>query len=260
MIPTLVVSTAPAPAVRVTSFQVPEHRHGHTSPPESNPILLVRPNPSQPQAGEPVTLHLMIHARDGQRISNLDMAHEAKVHLIVVRDGLDTFDHLHPHTDAQGNLIVDHVFSLSGTYRLYADFVETGTGPAVATSILQVGGSVVPALPLTANVPGRVVVDGLDVNLATTNNKRQTRLDFAISTAGRPVTDIRPYLGAAGHLVLIGERNGRFVHVHPAEADLQRGRMTFDAHFPSPGLYKGWLQFRLPDRVHITPFVLRAGA
>jgi hypothetical protein len=101
-----------------------------------------------------------------------------------------------------------------------------------------------------------VAADGFEVDVRAIESHGGTRLDFAVLADERPVTDIRPYLGAPGHLVLVGATNGQYVHVHPSESNLQHGRITFEAHFPGADTYKGWLQFRHNGRVHTVPFVL----
>ena len=78
---------------------------------------MVRTDPSPVEAGKPAKLKLMIHDASGAVVKNFDVVHEHKVHLIIVRDGLDQFAHLHPAVDASGNLTVAFTFPTGGTYR-----------------------------------------------------------------------------------------------------------------------------------------------
>jgi hypothetical protein len=84
------------------------------------------------------------------------------------------------------------------------------------------------------------------------------RISFALSdAAGRPAADLQPYLGAMGHLVVLSADGMRYVHAHPVEEASPAGTVAFDAHFPGPGLYKGWGQFRRAGRVSDLPVVVR---
>src|SRR5829696_1507922 len=72
-----------------------DHSPNHSGPDQ----LVVRTEPAAPRPGEPVTLRLMVHTADGGMVTDFATAHDQKVHLIVVRDGLDEFAHLHPAVD-----------------------------------------------------------------------------------------------------------------------------------------------------------------
>jgi Cu+-exporting ATPase len=99
--------------------------------------------------------------------------------------------------------------------------------------------------------------------------------DFALrftDANGDPVTGIRPYLGAAGHVVILRTDGTRFAHAH-AETT-KNGRPVFatpgttfgpdlDLHttLPIAGTYQLWGQFRLPDgEVITTPFTVHTTA
>src|SRR5712691_7187527 len=121
--------------------------------------LMVQTDPSPVESGKPVKLKLMIHDASGAMVKNFDVIHEEKVHLIIVRDGLDEFAHLHPAVDAAGNLTVTYTFPTGGKYRLYADHQPTGGKQATATAELKVTGATPPSPTLTADVPGKVKGD-----------------------------------------------------------------------------------------------------
>ena len=227
------------------------HHHAPGSPAADE--LIVRTTPAAPKAGEPVTLHLMVHTAAGDMVREFETVHERSVHLIAVRDGLDEFAHLHPDVDDRGNLTVTHTFPAAGTYRLFADYRPAGRGSAVARAEIRVDGPAVPAPPLVVNVPGRVTADGLTADVIVTREEFR----FALTDSGHPVPDLRPYLGGLGHLVLVSADGRRYLHAHPAGEDAARGRLAFAVHGAEPGTYKGWLQVRRADRVHTLPFVTR---
>jgi hypothetical protein len=122
---------------------------------------------------------------------------------------------------------------------VFADFDPAGETEALTLGAdLAVPGDARPrALPRPAT---EATVDGYTVALAGTLAPGATsRLTFAVTRAGRPVTDLQPYLGAAGHLVTLRTGDLAYLHVHPAG-----GGLAFDVEVPSPGTYRLFLEFR----------------
>lgn len=109
--------------------------------------------------------------------------------------------------------------------------------------------------------------DGVRVELtgnAVIGQRSDLGLRFTDAATGTPVTGIQPYLGAAGHVVILRADGTRFAHAH-AETTDSRGRPKFatpgstfgpdlDLHttFGTAGTYQLWGQFRLPDGQIIT--------
>ena len=103
-------------------------------------MLMVETEPATVTTGKPTTLKMMIHGPDGKIVNDFAVVHEQKVHLIIVRDGLDQFAHLHPEINAAGNLTMTYTFPTGGTYRLYADHQPVGGAQATATAEVKVAG------------------------------------------------------------------------------------------------------------------------
>jgi hypothetical protein len=237
------------------------HHHGgqaHGHGPQAGAELVVATDPADPVAGRPVTLRLMIHSADGAMVKDFEVVHEERVYLVIVRDGLDHFAHLHPASDARGNLTVTHTFPAGGRYRLFADYKPAGAGHATATGSLLIGGDAPPAPALVADAPGEVAADGVRATISASPLKagEPARVAFALRDEGGGPAELQPYMGALGHLMFVGAA-GRYVHVQPAGGDAARGTVEFEAHFPEPGLYKGWGQFKRSGRVRVVPFVLK---
>lgn len=215
------------------------------------------------EAGQPSTLRLMIHDGNGTMVKDFDVVHEEKVHLIIVRDGLDTFAHVHPQVHADGLLTVHFTFLVGGTYRLYADFQPKGTDAVTAAATVQVRGNTPVAPPLTPNVPGRVEGSGLVAEvkvewLAKSAGNALLRFDL-FDKNGQPLRDLKPYLGAMGHLVVIGSGDMEYVHTHANEhldGDSPNA-VVFHTEFRKAGVYKGWAQFRRGDESEVVPIVLQ---
>ena len=223
--------------------------------------LMIQTDPAQVVAGKPTTLKLMIHGADGDVVTTFEVVHEQKIHLIIVRDGLDQFAHIHPEVDAAGNATVSYTFPTGGNYWLYADHKPTGKGQATATAQVKVAGDI-PANPVqTPNVPGEIPGDGLRAKVAVegAGGGGEATITFDLTdAAGKPVEDLQPYMGAMGHLVVLSSDGKEYVHAHPAEAKPgTSSRVVFQAHIMKPGLYKGWGQFRRTDTVRVVPFVFK---
>jgi hypothetical protein len=222
--------------------------------------LVVSTDPREPRAGQTTKLDLMIHEPDGGMVRDFETVHEAKVHLIIVREGLDRFAHIHPEVDDSGNLKGTFAFPAGGTYRLFADYKPAKKAGAVATAVVKVGGESQPAPPLVPDVPGKVKGDGLDAEISVASPKAGTAtvVTFRLfDPAGQPVRDLQPYLGAMGHLVVLSAEGKEYVHAHPVEKAATDGTVAFEAHFSRPGIFKGWGQFKRAGNVHTVPHVLK---
>jgi hypothetical protein len=233
------------------------HQHQHRGRAASE--LIVASDPADPIAGQPVNLRLMIHAADGTMVKNFEVVHEEKVHLVVVRDGLDHFAHIHPSVDANGNLTVAHTFPAGGKYRLFADYASVGGEHATAAGTLSVGGESEPAPKLVENAPGNIEADGILATVSTSPLKTRSpvRVTFALKGHGGQPAGLENYMGQLGHLMFIGADSGDYVHVHPLGGEATQGKVEFEAHFPKPGLYKGWGQFKHSGDVRVVPFVAK---
>jgi hypothetical protein len=236
--------------------------HNHAQPPGQldNSVLNVDTEPAPPVVGESVLLKLNIQAADGVTVRNFETLHEKLVHLIVVREGLDEFAHLHPTVDDRGNLRTTHIFIKSGKYLLFADYKAKAKVAAVAETVLNVAGVDSKPEPLKVNAPGEVTADGLQATIAIPSSRvgAATQLRFALADeAGSAIDELEPYLGARGHLVVLNAAGDVYVHAHPLETPASGNEVAFEAHFPASGLYKGWAQFQIGQRVRTVPFVVQ---
>jgi Cu+-exporting ATPase len=240
--------------------------------------LQISLRPTAPiQPGVPATLRLTIRdAATGKPIDDLVRTHQVWAHLILTRSDLSTFAHVHPEpTGDPGRLQVRATFPTAGRYTAHTEFRRQGQmADVLATSTLSVTG---PGFDRQAPVPTAEVrtttQHGVTVHLAgTAVVGEQSDFTFDFTDAhGRPVTGLKPYLGAAGHAAIVRSDGFGFAHRH-AETEDSRGRPVFavpgstfgpaldlHARFDTPGTYRMWAQFRLPDDTVITaPFVIRA--
>lgn len=213
--------------------------------------------------GQTVRLTFTPCHADGTVVKALDVVHTKKLHLIIVRSDLSTFDHVHPTPHADGTLTLDYAFPTPGDYQLYADLTPTGDRNQVFRLSVTVAGTSPPAQSLLVT-PARASIFGdYRVELRMTPDPPQARdetlLSFTISQNGFPVTDLEPYLGAGGHCVALSADTRGYLHSHPLEMGGTRFGLTitFHALFPRPGLYKVWAQFQHQGRILTADFVVR---
>lgn len=198
---------------------------------------------------------------DGQAVTNFTEQHEADLHLIIVRRDLTGYQHIHPEMAADGRWTVPLPFERAGAYRVFADFLPSGHDPLTLGADVAVNGDFEST---EAPHPERTVeVDGYTVTADGELTPGQTAdLTFTVSRDGEPVTDLQPYLGAAGHLVVLRRGDLAYLHVHPDESGAVGAGpdVGFAAEVPSPGSYALFFEFRHDDAVHTAEFTLEAGA
>lgn len=180
----------------------------------------------------------------GRPVRDLEVAHEQRVHMIVVRRDLAGFQHLHPREAADGTWSAEVDLSAAGTYRVFADVTRDGEQHTLGAD-LHVGGSFRP-VALAAPATTARSDGGAEVRLRRDGD----RVAFRVLRGGRDVTArLDPYLGAKGHLVTLRTGDLAYLHTHP-EGDA----LAFATELPSAGTYRLWVQFRLDGRVHTAAF------
>ena len=228
----------------------------NTAPPST---LVVKSEPSRPAAAAMTQLTLKIQDADGTPIRTFDILHEKLVHLIVVRDGLDEFAHLHPDVDSSGMITTQFAFPKSGKYRLFADHQSQGKPAGLATGELNVSGSDDQASALVPTASPEVAIGEFNAHIEIRSGEQETNVQFRfVDGDGKPVSDLQPYLGAMGHLVIISADGSEYVHAHPVSdaKTAPDGAVEFAAHFPKPGIYKAWGQVQRNGTVFTVPYVL----
>lgn len=93
--------------------------------------------------------------------------------------------------------------------------------------------------------------------------------------SGHDVTDLEPYLGVKGHMVILSASSNIYLHTHPLPDDDVRQALStlhlspppaassdafFFIRFPKPGLYKLWAQFKHHDQILTAPIVIKVAA
>ncbi|KUI14020.1 hypothetical protein AU193_08280 [Mycobacterium sp. GA-1285] len=213
-----------------------------------------------PPANRTWPLEFRVLDQRGAPVTQFDETHEKLMHLIVVRNDLSAFQHVHPVLDDRGTWRTPVDFSRSGDYRVFADFVPTD-GPALTLGAnVHVAGPYSP-VPLPA-VDTSAAVDEYTVTLSgVPKTGEASTLSLTVHRDGVPVYDLQPYLGAYGHLVALRAADLAYLHVHPlggvGDARTRPGpAIEFHTTFPSAGQYRLFLDFQHRDVVRTAEFTV----
>lgn len=222
---------------------------GHGPEESAEPLLEWTFEPQHPNVGEAFEIRIEMKDGEGRSIDKFDISHEKLMHLIVVSEDLSQFHHLHPDYDGKSGFRQEAVLQKGGAYRLFADYKPAGASSVTAMGSVHVAG-VGRAAPMESDtdITKEKQVNGLNVSLdiSTLKAGQEARMTFIFKDAatGANVTDLEPYLGAIGHVVIVGEGAEEYLHVH-AESDNGSGpEAMFATIFPKAGLYKIWGQFQ----------------
>ncbi|HEY0507066.1 MAG TPA: hypothetical protein VGD12_03285 [Blastococcus sp.] len=213
--------------------------------------------PSLP-AGTATPVAFGILGPEGEAVTRYDVDHDVDLHLIAVRRDLTGFQHVHPELGPDGVWRIPLALD-AGTWRLFADFTPTALGEnLVLGADLAVGGQYDPA-PRPAE-SRTAQVDGFTVALTgALEPGRESDLTLTISRTGGPVSDLQPYLGAFGHLVVLRDGDLAYLHAHPGDGP-PGPDVRFATTAPSAGSYRLFLDFKHGDVVRTAAFTVTAGA
>ena len=239
----------------------------------------------------------------------LMLDHGKAMHLFMVKtQSMSSFAHLHPARERGGVFVAAIPALPEGRYHVFGDFVlETGASYTVTTEV-DVPAPVLDTLSdaddswiyAAFGVPAAKgarseLAPGLALQWETADTivtGKDVTLEFTLRGARNAIIPVQPYLGMAGHAVVIREDASVFVHLHPmgsmSMATLQafelrnrgdtaangrlldphagmtmkrqveepelEGRFSFPFAFPKPGRYRVWVQVKKFGRVHTADF------
>jgi hypothetical protein len=208
---------------------------------------------------------LQIAVRDpetGDPVKQFIDVHERPFHLFILSRDLSQFAHVHPQPTPDGGFALRQDIA-AGEYMLIADFLPSGgTSQLVQRAVATPGyaGPLFGAVPELAMSGSEQVIGGLRIvmDAVTPAPRRETALRFHLSDAstGLPAADLEPYLGAAGHLLVVNQDLTAAIHGHPEGVETSGPTVTFAPVFPAPGRYKMWVQFQRRGAVVTAAFVV----
>jgi Cu+-exporting ATPase len=232
--------------------------------------------PANIQPDQPVHLTYRLTDSHANRLTDLTLSHQEWIHLVMMRDDLAGFQHLHPQpAAAPGELDVEVTFPAPGRYTLTSEFRRRGSlRDIVFRQAVDVGG--MPASVNLAEDRAAKNIDGVRIALVGTPRVGEpSELEFVFSDPenGQPITNLKPYLSAAGHVIVASEGLYTIDHTHAEAEDASRAMLWplpgtnfgpvlgFHYRFAAPGLYRIWGQFQTADDHVVTAdFVVRATA
>ena len=189
----------------------------------------------------------------GEPVTDFDVEHEKRLHLVIASRDLRDYAHLHPEMDDDGRWVADLPVLPAGPYRAFADFRPTGgEATTLGIDLINPGELSVPS-PLT---PRNVdEIDGYEVHLdGRPVAGRTTTVELDVHLDGQAVTT-DPYLGARGHLVALRDGDLGYLHVHPLPEE-DDGTVRFAVEVPSPGTYALFFDFSHDGVVRTARFVV----
>lgn len=202
---------------------------------------------------------------DGSVVRRFETVHERMFHLFLVSQDLEHFEHLHPELRPDGSLELALALPRPGPYHFYADFLPVGGFPQLlhrAIVTADYDGTLAGAeKPLAADLEDKVI-DGLRVKLESPSQvagREQVISCFLEDAAtGKPVTNLEPYLGAWGHMLILSWDLADVVHSHPLEGVSDDGgpRILFQQRFPRAGRYRLWAQFQREGKIAVASFTV----
>ena len=209
--------------------------------------------------GQPGRLRFrVLDPRTRQPVTSFEPLHERVFHLFILSNDLEYFAHVHPELSDDGSLDLDVELPRPGPYRLIADFLPLGGAPQlIEKSIVTAGyqGSLAPpAASLQPDVDDERV-DGTRVSLIVpppvAGREQLVTFELTDERTGKPVTDLEPYLGATGHLLVVSSDLSVAFHSHPVAVITSRFGPTivFQMLFPRPGMYRLWVQYQRQGKV-----------
>ncbi|MER3494395.1 MAG: hypothetical protein C4323_20295 [Mastigocladus sp. ERB_26_2] len=217
--------------------------------------------PSKITPNTPVPIAIEIKDKNGKAIANFDKFQEELMHLIVVSDDLQSFQHIHPAYKGNGRFEVQVDFPYSSNYTLFSDYKVAGKAEQVSVLKALVPGQS-PAKPKIDLVTNKTF-DNTQINLklsqSTIKAGQEVHLIFNLqdTASKKPPTDLKPYLGETGHLVILKQSSpltqADYIHAH-AMKNTPDHEVHFITRFPKPGKYKMWGQFNRNGKIITADF------
>ncbi|CAG7599161.1 hypothetical protein [Actinacidiphila bryophytorum] len=199
-----------------------------------------------------------ITGQNGTPVTDFTVEQTKRMHFYAIRSDLTGFQHLHPTMAADGTWTADLASLTPGAWRMFASFTPVSGKDVVLSLPVTVPGTAA-KMPLPAPASS-TEVDGYAVTVTGDPMAGMTGpLNVTVTRAGKPVTDLQPYLGTYAHLTAFHEGDAAFAHLHPVtEATGTRGGpdLAFHADLPTSGNWRLFLQFQTDGTLHTAAVTL----
>ncbi|WP_293018049.1 hypothetical protein [Moorena sp. SIO3I8] len=238
--------------------------HGHGNKPSVNTKAILT-TPSTINLDKPNNLVIDIQDSEGNAVPDFEVFQEKLMHLIVVSDDLDFYDHIHPDYKGNGRFEVEANFPKPGDYTLFSDYKPTGKPERVSVVKVKAPGtssSITEIEIKNAKVFGKTKVE-LSFDKPKVQANEEVMISFNLKNAANnnPVNDLQPYLGEAGHLVIVKKSESitasDYIHAHALPGKTTEP-IRFATQFPEKGTYKVWGQFKRNGEIVTADFWVNA--
>ncbi|MFD2442474.1 hypothetical protein ACFSO7_00440 [Bacillus sp. CGMCC 1.16607] len=193
-------------------------------------------------------------------INDFEVNHEKLLHLIVVSKDLSYFNHIHPEYKGNGVFEIVNEFPAGGEYRMVADFKPKNGSSMSKMEWVNIEGASAQPVAITVDESLEKTINGKKVTLTINPQieaKKELSLKFTLTDEiNQPISDLEPYLGSIGHVVILSENGERYLHVHALEDQGSGPEAVFETNFPESGVYKIWGQFQKDGQVFTVPYVV----
>lgn len=213
------------------------------------------------KAGDDAPISFQIKGADGEPLTDYRVNAAKKLHLLVVRDDMQGFQHLHPELDgATWSVTAD--LAEGGEYRLYTEFVPADADEAIllGTPFAVRGADEPVAVPPPAT---EVEVDGFTVSrpdgAAELTAGEESELKFAFADAQGEPAELETYLDSYAHVSAFNTETRAATHLHPLEKPgehLEDATVTIHAEFPNAGDYRVFIEFQVGGKVRVAAFTV----
>lgn len=196
--------------------------------------LALQPVHAVPKTPTPIAFTIT-NNKTHKIVTDFQLTHEEKLHLLLVSQDMQWFEHQHPVLGPDGVFRIKWSFPRAGRYYLFTDFTPVDGDNQIKRMTLDVGNGPFPTGPPTLQpeqprmrqgwgqdslsfaprVAGdvKVSINVLhDTFVVGTQNLLVYHFRDAVS--GKPCTDMQPFIGVMGHMIAMREDGTSVVHVH----------------------------------------------
>lgn len=183
---------------------------------------------------------------------------DQRMHLVLVRRDLTEYQHLSATLQPDGTWSARLRLDEPGSYRAFATFrPEKEPKPITLGVDLESPGMVEPqAVPQPSELDE---VDGYTVMLdGTVIAGGVSRLYMTVLQGNESVTNLEPYRGAHGQMVMLREGDLGYLQVRPVAGSDAGPTISFEASVPTPGYYRVFLDFQHGGELRTAEFTVLA--
>ncbi len=217
--------------------------------------------PENLAANQQINLVIDIQDTAGKPVNQFDIFQEKLMHLIVVSNNLEHFDHLHPEYKGNGHFEVSTNFPIPGEYSLFSEYKLAGQKESLSLTNISIPGSVTLSKNLSKYEKTKTLSDtkvNLNLSAQKINAGEDIKLTFDLKdNKNRTIKDLQLYLGEKGHLVIIKSSSpltaSDYIHAHALKNTTDEN-IAFHTKFPKLGTYKMWVQFNRNGKIKTADF------